>query len=176
MSALQRTGSTSVDGLADPATQWHTLAVAEVLAVLETSAEGLDAAEAAHRLIVNGPNQLPAPPRTHPVLRFLAHFNNMLIYFLLAAAAAAGFLGHFVDAGVIVAVVLINAIVGFVQEGRAEQALAAIREMIAPHATVLRGRWPNASRPEWKPWKGTTDLSRQGVWPFDVLLILFKKK
>ena len=118
---------------------WHTLAVADVLAALETSAEGLDATEAARRLQVNGPNQLPAPPRPHPVLRFLAQFNNMLIWFLLAAAAAAGFLGHFVDAGVIVAVVVINAIVGYAQEGRAEQALAAIRDMIAPHATVLRG-------------------------------------
>ncbi len=121
------------------ASPWHTLAAAEVLAALKTSAEGLDAAEAVRRLQVNGPNQLPAPPRPHPVLRFLAQFNNMLIWFLLAAAAAAGFLGHFVDAGVIVAVVVINAIVGFLQEGKAEQALAAIRDMIAPHATVLRG-------------------------------------
>ena len=121
------------------ASPWHTLAAAEVLAALKTSAEGMDAAEAVRRLQVNGPNQLPAPPRPHPVLRFLAQFNNMLIYFLLAAAAAAGFLSHFVDAGVIVAVVVINAIVGFLQEGKAEQALAAIRDMIAPHATVLRG-------------------------------------
>jgi len=121
------------------ASPWHTLAAAEVLAALKTSAEGLDAAEAVRRLQVNGPNQLPAPPRPHPVLRFLAQFNNMLIYFLLAAAATAGFLGHFVDAGVIVAVVVINAIVGFLQEGKAEQALVAIRDMIAPHATVLRG-------------------------------------
>lgn len=123
------------NGAASP---WHTLGAPEVLAALQTSADGLDAAEAARRLKINGPNQLPAPPRPHPVLRFLAQFNNMLIWFLLAAAAAAGFLGHFVDAGVIVAVVVINAGVGFVQEGRAEQALAAIRGMIAPHATVLR--------------------------------------
>ena len=117
---------------------WHTLESAEVLAELDTSGEGLDLAEAARRLVLNGPNQLPAPPRTHPVLRFLAQFNNVLIYFLLAAAAAAGFLGHVVDAAVIVAVVLINAVVGFVQEGKAEKALDAIRDMIAPHATVLR--------------------------------------
>ncbi len=121
------------------ASPWHSLAVGAVLAALDTSTEGLDPAEAARRLILNGPNQLPAPPRTHPVLRFLAQFNNMLIWFLLAAAAAAGLLGHIVDAGVIVAVVLINASVGFVQEGKAEQALMAIRDMIAPHATVLRG-------------------------------------
>ena len=130
-------------GTVDPekgvSSPWHTLAAAEVLAALATSVEGLDAAEASRRLNSNGPNQLPAPARPHPVLRFLAQFNNMLIWFLLAAALAAGFLGHFVDAGVIVAVVLINAVVGFVQEGRAEQALDAIRDMIAPHATVLRG-------------------------------------
>jgi len=110
-----------------------------VLAALQTSAEGLDAAEATRRLKTDGPNQLPPAPRTHPALRFLAQFNNMLIWFLLAAGMAAASLGHFVDAGVIVAVVLINAIVGFVQEGRAEQALNAIRDMIAPYATVLRG-------------------------------------
>src|SRR5690606_574535 len=62
-----------------------------------------------------------------------------LIYFLLAASAAAWTLGHIIDAGVIVAVVVINAIVGFIQEGRAEQALEAIRSMIAPRASVLRG-------------------------------------
>ena len=96
-------------------------------------------AEAARRLTANGPNELPAPPRAHPVLRLLAQFNNVLIYFLLAAAAAAGVLGHYVDMAVIVAIVLINAVVGFVQEGKAETALDAIRDMIAPHATVLRG-------------------------------------
>src|SRR3546814_9884782 len=76
---------------------------------------------------------------THPALRFLAQFNSALIYFLLAAAVAAGVLGHLVDAGVILAVVIVNAIVGHVQEGKAERALAAIRDLITPHATVLRG-------------------------------------
>ncbi|MEP9356920.1 HAD-IC family P-type ATPase [Xanthobacter sp. KR7-65] len=117
---------------------WHALELEEVFTELDTSEDGLDPAEAARRLRLNGPNALPAPPRAHPVLRFLAQFNNVLIYFLLAAAAAAGFLGHAVDAAVIVAVVLINAVVGFVQEGKAEKALDAIRDMIAPHATVLR--------------------------------------
>ena len=117
---------------------WHALPFAEVLTELDTNEDGLKSAEAARRLALNGPNQLPAPPRTHPVLRFLAQFNSVLIYFLLAAAAAAGFLGHAIDAAVIVAVVLVNAAVGFVQEGKAEKALYAIRDMIAPHATVLR--------------------------------------
>ena len=94
---------------------WHALPFAEVLTELDTNEDGLKSAEAARRLALNGPNQLPAPPRTHPVLRFLAQFNSVLIYFLLAAAAAAGFLGHAIDAAVIVAVVLVNAAVGFVQ-------------------------------------------------------------
>jgi magnesium-transporting ATPase (P-type) len=118
---------------------WHALVLADVLATLDTGAEGLEPAEAVRRLAANGPNELPAPPRPHPVLRLLAQFNNLLIYFLLAAAVAAGVLGHYVDAAVIVAIVLINAVVGFVQEGKAESALDAIRDMIAPHATVLRG-------------------------------------
>ena len=138
MSNVQALRSTAADIRSDKPTPWHALGVDAVLATLRTSTEGLDAPEAARRLTKNGPNQLPPAPRTHPVLRFLAQFNNVLIYFLLAAAAAAAFLGHFVDAGVIAGVVVINAIVGFVQEGRAEQALNAIRDMIAPHATVLR--------------------------------------
>ncbi|MDQ6435596.1 cation-transporting P-type ATPase [Mesorhizobium sp. LHD-90] len=118
---------------------WHAAAADDVLAALETSAEGLTQDEAARRLRAGGPNQLPATARQHPVLRFLAQFNNALIYFLLAAAVAATALGHVVDGGVILAVVLVNAIVGFVQEGKAEQALNAIRDMIAPHAVVVRG-------------------------------------
>ena len=132
-------GNTASEVLPNDVRPWHALELAEVFTELHSSGEGLDPAEAARRLAMNGPNQLPAPPRTHAVLRFFAQFNNMLIYFLLAAAAGAALLGHAVDAAVIVAVVLINAAVGFVQEGKAEKALDAIRDMIAPRATVLRG-------------------------------------
>ncbi|WP_411286721.1 HAD-IC family P-type ATPase, partial [Phenylobacterium sp.] len=137
----ERIGATLTSDAARPdrVRDWHALGLADVFTTLDTSAEGLEAAEAARRLTANGRNELPAPPRAHPVLRLLAQFNNVLIYFLLAAAAAAGVLGHYVDMAVIVAIVLINAVVGFVQEGRAETALDAIRDMIAPHATVLRG-------------------------------------
>jgi magnesium-transporting ATPase (P-type) len=71
-------------------------------------------------------------------MRFAAQFHNPLIYFLLAAALGAGILGHGVDAAVIVAVVLVNALVGFVQEGKAEKALEAMQRLIAPRAAVLR--------------------------------------
>ncbi len=94
--------------------------------------------EAVRRLAVHGANELPAQQRTPALLRFLLQFNNALILFLLAAAALAGALGHWVDASVIVAVVTVNAIVGFVQEGKAEEALNALRSLLAPSARVLR--------------------------------------
>ncbi|WP_454683683.1 HAD-IC family P-type ATPase [Ancylobacter moscoviensis] len=125
---------------ADPAARsdWHALPHEEVAGRLGVTATGLSAGEAQLRLERHGPNALPETPGRHPLLRFLAQFNSALIYFLLAGATAALILGHGVDAGVIIAVVLINALVGFVQEGKAEQALRAIRNMISPHANVLR--------------------------------------
>jgi magnesium-transporting ATPase (P-type) len=129
--------SVGIEGRQDE--PYHARPVAEVLADLEVTDQGLDAAESAARLARHGRNELPAAPGPHPLTRLLAQFNNALIYFLLSAAVAASVLGHAIDAGVIVAVVLVNAIVGFVQEGRAEEALNAIRKMIAPYATVLRG-------------------------------------
>ena len=109
-----------------------------VCARLEAGSEGLSTTEAAQRLQRHGPNVLPEAA-TRPIWkRVLAQFNNALILFLLAAAVIATALGHFVDAGVIVAVVLVNAIVGVVQEGKAEQALAALRSMLAPAARTLR--------------------------------------
>jgi magnesium-transporting ATPase (P-type) len=117
---------------------WHAVAVDGLLDSLATALDGLDADEAARRRAIYGENRLPEPSRRHPVLRFLAQFGNTLIYFLLAAAVAAWILGHHIDAAVIVAVVTINAIVGFIQEDKAEKALSAIRKMIAPHASVWR--------------------------------------
>ena len=118
---------------------WHSRTSREVLEELGSSNDGLSASEAATRLSTHGPNELPATAGRPAILRFLAQFNNVLIYFLLVAAIAAAVLGHVIDAAVIAAVVIVNAIVGFIQEGKAEKALNAIRSMIAPHALVLRG-------------------------------------
>jgi magnesium-transporting ATPase (P-type) len=118
---------------------WHARSIDEVFEAFDTRVEGLSDTEATHRLTVHGPNVLPQTAGRHPIWRFLAQFNNALIYFLLAAAVAALVLGHVVDAFVIVAVVIVNAIVGFVQEGKAEKALTAIRNLIAPRATLMRG-------------------------------------
>lgn len=117
---------------------WHAMTEAAVLARLDSSRTGLAGTEAVARKVRFGPNSLPQTAKVHPLRRFLAQFHNPLIYFLLAGALAAGLLGHGIDAAVIVAVVLVNAIVGFAQEGKAEQALGAIRDLISPNATVLR--------------------------------------
>ena len=134
-----------MDDRADPTTApaptrplHHARDTAEVLRNLASSTEGLGSDEAAKRLARYGRNELPPPAARHPIFRFLSQFNNALIYFLLAGAVAAWTLGHNIDAAVIVAVVLVKAIVGFVQEGKAEDALNAIRSMISPRANVLR--------------------------------------
>jgi magnesium-transporting ATPase (P-type) len=121
-----------------PRDDWHASEVREALASLETSTDGLAASEAARRQAVCGPNRLPQAARRGPIKRFLLQFHNLLIYALLAAAAMSAGLGHGIDAVVILGVVLLNAVIGFIQEGRAEQALAAIHSMIDPRAAVLR--------------------------------------
>lgn len=116
----------------------HARSPEDCLRLLEASAAGLSEVEAARRLAENGPNQLPAAARRSPLLRFLLQFHNVLIYVLLGAALVTAALQHWVDTGVILAVVLTNAVIGFVQEGRAEQAMEAIRGMLAPQSAVLR--------------------------------------
>ena len=117
---------------------WHQLSAQEVLTELSVSTQGLTHAEAAMRLARDGENRLIPPKLRGPLLRFLLQFHNVLIYVLLASACITVLLAHWVDTGVIVGVVLINAIIGFIQEGKAEQALDAIRRMLSPEATVLR--------------------------------------
>jgi magnesium-transporting ATPase (P-type) len=104
-----------------------------------TQTTGLDPAEARRRLDHYGPNRLPEGAQRSAFQRFIMQFHNLLIYVLIAAAILAAAIGHVTDALVIVAVVLVNAIIGFVQEGRANSAMNAIRAMIDPHASVLRG-------------------------------------
>jgi magnesium-transporting ATPase (P-type) len=131
----------TIDSIAhsDHARDWHSLPVQEVLRVLATDHAGLPTDEAARRLQQYGPNRLPAARRDSLAKRFARQFHNVLIYVLLASALITALLAHWVDCGVIVGVVLINAIIGVIQEGKAERALDAIRNMLSPNATVLRG-------------------------------------
>jgi magnesium-transporting ATPase (P-type) len=101
--------------------------------------KGLDAAEASTRLQKYGPNRLPEGKTRGPLMRFLAQFNNILVYVLLGAGFIKLMLDLWVDAGIIFAVVILNALLDFVQEGKAEKALDSIRNMLSAEARVVRG-------------------------------------
>jgi Ca2+-transporting ATPase len=116
---------------------WYQLSAAEVMESLGVDRAGLTSSEARARLAKYGYNELKF--KRHGLLtRFLLQFRSALIYVLLAAAIITAFLGMWVDTTVILAVVLANAIIGFVQEGRAEAAMEALTKMMVPECTVLR--------------------------------------
>ncbi len=117
---------------------WHTLACAEAEQALQTGADGLSNAEVARRVVQYGANRLAPSKRRGPLRRMLQQFHNILLYVMMGAAVITAFLGHWIDTAVLLAAVVINAIVGFIQEGKAEAALDAIRAMLSPHATVIR--------------------------------------
>jgi magnesium-transporting ATPase (P-type) len=122
----------------EPSRIWHTLDAAESLSILGSGDKGLSSEEAAARLARHGPNRLSPAKKRGPLERFALQFRNVLIYVLLAAGGITAYLGHWVDAGVIMVVVFLNALIGFIQEGKAEKALDAIHKMLSHHATVLR--------------------------------------
>ena len=117
---------------------WHNTPADITLNKLKTSASGLTEIDSAKRAQTYGTNRLPPPAKRNPCIRFLLHFHNILIYVLICSALTTALLGHWMDTGVILAVVIVNAVIGFVQEGKAEQALDAIRHMLAPRANVIR--------------------------------------
>ena len=119
---------------------WHATSADEVIKRLATNVEeGLDAAEASIRLQTYGPNRLPEGKKRGPLMRFLAQFNNILVYVLLAAGFTKLMLSLWVDAAIIFAVVVLNGLLGFIQEGRAEKALDSIRNMLSAEARTVRG-------------------------------------
>ncbi|KAA1420597.1 HAD-IC family P-type ATPase [Mumia zhuanghuii] len=126
--------------------------VDEVLARLDTSRDGLTGEQARQRLAEVGPNRLPPPEPTPWWKRVLAQFQDTLIYILLASAAAMAVLGDWLDFTVILAVAVINAVIGLIQEGRAEKALAGIRSMLSVQADVRRdGGWERLDADELVP-------------------------
>jgi len=133
-----KTAALPADPSAMAGRPWHAQPFTEALAALGTAPQGLSTTEAEARLARFGPNRLPRPPRAGPLKRLARQFHNLLIHVLLVAAALSFALGHSTDGGVILGVVIINAVIGFIQEGRAQRALDAIRGMIDPTATVMR--------------------------------------
>ena len=123
------------DGIA-----WHAVAVDDVVKRLATDiAKGLAANDAAKRLQKYGPNRLPEGKKRGPFMRFLSQFNNILVYVLLGAGFTKLMLNLWVDAAIIFGVVILNALLGFIQEGKAEKALESIRNMLSAEARTLRG-------------------------------------
>ena len=119
---------------------WHAMSADEAVKRLATSREkGLDAAEATTRLQKYGPNRLPEGKKRSPFMRFLAQFNNILVYVLLGAGFTKLMLSLWVDAAIIFAVVVLNGLLGFIQEGKAEKALDSIRNMLSAEARTVRG-------------------------------------
>jgi len=139
MAALQRNDMSEVRA-PDPSGErsWHAVSANDAISLQESDPSGLTETEAHERLERYGLIRLPEPARRSPLIRFLLHFHNILIYVLLGSAAITAVLGHLVDTLVILAVVIVNAAIGFVQEGKAEKAMDAIRRMLALKASVLR--------------------------------------
>jgi magnesium-transporting ATPase (P-type) len=102
-------------------------------------AKGLDTGEASQRLTMYGPNRLPEGKKQSSFMRFLHQFNNILVYVLLAAGFVKMMVGLWLDAAIILGVVILNALLGFIQEGKAEKALDSIRNMLSAEARSLRG-------------------------------------
>jgi Ca2+-transporting ATPase len=117
---------------------WHNQSAEEVLVRLASTAQGLSSREAATRLAADGPNALKEGKRIGPLQIFLAQFKSLIIWILIAAGVISGLLGELVDAGAILAIVVLNAVIGFIQEFKAEKSIAALKKMTAPQAKVRR--------------------------------------
>jgi Ca2+-transporting ATPase len=118
---------------------WHTLPKSDVIEKINTDiVNGLTSSEAAQRFQVHGPNAITQKKSTHPIILFLQQFNQPLVYILLAASAITAFLHEWVDSGVIFGVVLVNAIIGFLQESKAIKAIEALAKSMTSETTVIR--------------------------------------
>jgi P-type Ca2+ transporter type 2C len=118
---------------------WHTMTVGEIEEQLQTDLKnGLSAGEISARREKYGKNEIPLKKKQSKLKRFLLQFNNLLIYILLLASVITALMDHWIDTWVIVLVVIVNAIIGYIQEGKAEEALAGIQKMLSLHSIVVR--------------------------------------
>lgn len=137
---------------------WHALDGASCLQQLDSQCNGLTAEQVRQRVQQYGPNSLPSAPPPPAWRRFLRQMQNTLIYVLLGCAGLTLLLGHWLDSLVILGVVLINALVGFIQEGRAEQAMRAIAGLLSLHCRVRREH-------------GLQELPAEQLVPGDIVLL-----
>ena len=118
--------------------KWHALTADEAITQLETTRDGLSQEQVSQRLSSFGPNNLPEAPQASTLARFLKQFANLLVIVLMVAGILTAFLQHWIDTAVIFAVVIVNALIGVMQEGKAEKAMDSIRQMLALKAAVIR--------------------------------------
>ncbi|MFT3891781.1 MAG: cation-translocating P-type ATPase [Anaerolineales bacterium] len=118
--------------------EWHALEAVEVLAHLKVQDHGLSTGEAKSRLEKYGPNQLKEAPRPTFLQMLWEQLNNFVVILLIVASVISALLGDYVEAAAIMAIVVLNAVLGIVQERRAEEALAALKKLAAPDAQVMR--------------------------------------
>ena len=137
---------------------WHALDGASCLQQLDSQSSGLTTEQVQQRVQQYGPNSLPSAPPLPAWRRFLRQMQNTLIYVLLGCAGLTLLLGHWLDSLVILGVVLINALVGFIQEGRAEQAMRAIAGLLSLHCRVRREH-------------GLQELPAEQLVPGDIVLL-----
>ena len=124
--------------LATNSEDWHARSPEETFNLIGSNQQGLTQAEAAKRLSTVGTNELPQAKKPHKLLVFLRQFKSPLIYILIVAAVITLFFGSIIDALVIALILVINAIIGFVQENKAENVLETLKELTAPKSTVVR--------------------------------------
>ncbi len=121
-----------------PSKAWHSQSSEEALAQLNSAATGLSAQESAKRLAADGPNELIEGKRISALQIFLSQFKSLIIWILITAGVISGVLGEMVDAIAILAIVVLNAVIGFYQEHSAEKSIAALKKLTAPQAKVQR--------------------------------------
>ena len=137
---------------------YHLLSLSEVQLLLNTSKQGLNVAEVDERLKQYGKNTLTEKKKKSVMLLVLHQFKDVMILILMVAAVISFSIGDLKDAVVILVIVLLNAIIGFIQEHRAEKAMEALKRMSTPHATVLRGG-------------STREIAASELVPGDVVLL-----
>jgi len=137
---------------------WHTRSAEEALAGVRSAATGLSAAEAAKRLEAEGPNELREGRRVSPLQILLSQFKSLLIWILIAAGVTSGLLGERIDAAAILAIVLLNAAIGFFQEYKAEKSIAALKKRSGHSSSSQSAETSN-------PCLASTDCDSKGIRP-----------
>ncbi|MBI5641667.1 MAG: cation-translocating P-type ATPase [Nitrospirae bacterium] len=122
--------------------RWHQKSTEEAVEALRSSAKGISHEEAQRRLLEYGLNELTEKKKKTPLMMFLDQFRDFMILVLIAAALISGFIGEVSDTIAIIVIIVLNAVIGFIQEYRAEKAMAALKKMAAPSAMVMRNGMP----------------------------------